>query len=585
MSTFESFKSGLEAGQKQAKVKREDDARQKAAEAFSAGNYEGASQSLMGVGLMDEAGAYGQAGERKKTNDRTKAYADAYKTGLSAGPAPADTQQPKGTTLPQDQEAAYQQWINKIGMTKANGMAMTDDGTGLDYDMRGFFQKYGPVDVNVAGGQHFTDEFKLPNHKTFSNESKYAVGADAARAGSWNGDTYMPAPPPPPSAPNYRGGYDAVRQAAASQGDFATMQAMDETLSKMDATQAKQFSDGMEFLGSTAQSLKGIPAEARGQAAMEILQNSPYANPQVLAQIQQAAADGRITDEELDNFAQQTMSVADRVKAKMDAAKGYTLGPGQKHFGPDNKEVASVDPRAPGNGINLAFDENGGISGLSIGGTGTKGNEPAIVRGPNGQPVVSPGAQQLKSNKDWQRILSGEEKTALVRDEIKRALPLVTGGNTGGMAWTKDIPFVGNSLDSGRLANFLKTIRTNVGFDELNQMRQESPTGGALGQVAVQEIDFLQSVLGSMEQSQRPEDILYNLNRLDKYMESRGERRREAFAQDYPDLAQFAGFGKQATSEIKRLNSDPNKAAAEYEALPSGAFYINPDTGKKQQKK
>ena len=70
-----------------------------------------------------------------------------------------------------------------------------------------------------------------------------------------------------------------------------------------------------QHLGNLAAlGLKGVPPEARGQAAMEILQNSPYSNPQILAQIQQAAADGRITDDELDNFAQQTMSVAERVK-------------------------------------------------------------------------------------------------------------------------------------------------------------------------------------------------------------------------------------------------------------------------------
>ena len=88
MSTFRAFQTGLEAGQKQAKTRREDDARMKASEAFSSGNYEGAVSSLMGVGLMDDANAYGQAGERKKEADRTKAYADAFKTGLGAGPMP-----------------------------------------------------------------------------------------------------------------------------------------------------------------------------------------------------------------------------------------------------------------------------------------------------------------------------------------------------------------------------------------------------------------------------------------------------------------------------------------------------------------
>lgn len=201
MSTFRAFQTGLMAGQQQAKVKREDDARMKAAEAFGSGNYEGAVSSLMGVGLMDDANAYGQAGERKKEAERTQAYADAFKTGLGAGPAP-----------------------------------------------------------------------------------------------------------------NKKAGYQAVSKAAGERGDFGKMAEIDQAIAGMDADQADQFGQSMEFLGQTALGLKQVPPEARGQAAMEILQNSPYANPQILAQIQQAAADGKITDEELDNFAMQTMSVAERVK-------------------------------------------------------------------------------------------------------------------------------------------------------------------------------------------------------------------------------------------------------------------------------
>lgn len=237
MSTFRAFQTGLEAGQKQAKVKREDDARMKASEAFGSGNYEGAVSSLMGVGLMDDANAYGQAGERKKEAERTQAYAQAFKTGLGAGPMP-------------DRKAGYQ----------------------------------------------------------------------------------------------------ALGQAAGERGDFGTMQAVDQALAGMDADQAAKFGEGMNFLGQTALGLKGVPPEARGQAAMEILQNSPYANPQIMQQIQQAAADGKITDEELDNFAMQTMSVAERVKMQREAmpkpAEPFTLSPGQRRYNPDGSLMASA-PETP----------------------------------------------------------------------------------------------------------------------------------------------------------------------------------------------------------------------------------------------
>lgn len=59
-----------------------------------------------------------------------------------------------------------------------------------------------------------------------------------------------------------------------------------------------------------------------------------------------------------------------------------------------------------------------------------------------------------------------------------------------------------------------QTIRANIGFDRLQQMREASPTGGALGQVSNQELSTLQAVLGNLDQSQSQQQFEYNLRRL-----------------------------------------------------------------------
>lgn len=64
--------------------------------------------------------------------------------------------------------------------------------TGEDYDLRGAF-KAGIVPDGQTG--HWPDTFKKPNHPTFSNESQYATGTNAAQAGRWNGDQFI-APTP-----------------------------------------------------------------------------------------------------------------------------------------------------------------------------------------------------------------------------------------------------------------------------------------------------------------------------------------------------------------------------------------------------
>ena len=59
----------------------------------------------------------------------------------------------------------------------------------LDYDMQGYHNKYGYP--SKTEGEHYTDEFKLPNHPTFSNESMYSQGN--MKGGSWQegkGDNY-----------------------------------------------------------------------------------------------------------------------------------------------------------------------------------------------------------------------------------------------------------------------------------------------------------------------------------------------------------------------------------------------------------
>ena len=65
------------------------------------------------------------------------------------------------------------------------------------------------------------------------------------------------------------------------------------------------------------------------------------------------------------------------------------------------------------------------------------------------------------------------------------------------------------------IARRVDTLKALVGFDQLNTMRQQSPTGGALGQVSERELTFLQSTIGSLELSQSEEQFLENLARVE----------------------------------------------------------------------
>lgn len=82
---------------------------------------------------------------------------------------------------------------------------------------------------------------------------------------------------------------------------------------------------------------------------------------------------------------------------------------------------------------------------------------------------------------------------------------------------------VGSSLaaipgtDARDLQSKLETIKANLGFDRLQQMREQSPTGGALGAVAVQELTALQSTVASLDQGQSRAELKKSLEKIERH--------------------------------------------------------------------
>ena len=175
------------------------------------------------------------------------------------------------------------------------------------------------------------------------------------------------------------------------------------------------------------------------------------------------------------------------------------------------------------------------VNSFQIGPTGVNYGEPGegLVwqRGPNnaivldtrGAPIAIPYqggkaylTDEQKKTAAVQEKTNQDLATKIVTDEVSRARNIIK---------TSEIPVTGIAGAAARrvpgtkardLEGQLKTIKARIGFDELNRMRKSSPTGGALGQIAVQELGYLQSVYGDLEQSQSEEAVLYNLDRLEK---------------------------------------------------------------------
>jgi hypothetical protein len=93
------------------------------------------------------------------------------------------------------------------------------------------------------------------------------------------------------------------------------------------------------------------------------------------------------------------------------------------------------------------------------------------------------------------------------------------------------------------LAAQLETITGNIGFDALQTMRENSPTGGALGNVSDNEGKRLNATLGAVSQEQTRAQFIAGLRRVKAQRAAAAKRARQAYDDD------FADAGKTDTSD------------------------------------
>lgn len=74
--------------------------------------------------------------------------------------------------------------------------------------------------------------------------------------------------------------------------------------------------------------------------------------------------------------------------------------------------------------------------------------------------------------------------------------------------------------DATDLSADLDTIGGNLAFDRLQQMRDASPTGGALGSITEKELALLQSTVASLNQRQSPEKLRANLEKVAQHYQN-----------------------------------------------------------------
>lgn len=126
-----------------------------------------------------------------------------------------------------------------------------------------------------------------------------------------------------------------------------------------------------------------------------------------------------------------------------------------------------------------------------------------------------------------------KRKTEFVLNNLEKAKKLIGTFTVGYGEALSGLP----ATKARRLASLLKTVKANVGFRELQEMRANSPTGGALGQVSERENDLLQAQTGDLDQKLSAADLLKTIESLENQLAISLENTEKAFNEDYGDQA------------------------------------------------
>lgn len=126
-----------------------------------------------------------------------------------------------------------------------------------------------------------------------------------------------------------------------------------------------------------------------------------------------------------------------------------------------------------------------------------------------------PAAEKAKDKEDKKGRTDSEKAqiASVVVDDIDRALSIVKKNPRATGFKGAALSLVPGS-DAFELNRMIDTIKANVTFDRLQQIRQNSPTGAAVGNVSDKDMNLLASSAGSLSPSMHPRTLEYNFNRI-----------------------------------------------------------------------
>lgn len=290
--------------------------------------------------------------------------------------------------------------------------------------------------------------------------------------------------------------------------------------------------------GETAQGLLG---DIQGQAALTGLFSTLQAigrpvrrgedrflgavqyGQQAMADAQQRGLQGLSTQLQLEQMAREQAMAGQPQFSILSAEQKQQMGIPQDTIAQVELATGKVST-VGGGGVNVSV--GGGIEEgkLSTDFTFARDKDGNILR-QNGVPIAvpvigSPAYQELQQREEKQEGRQEQQAragTTVIQDlgralDIVRTNPMATGRSASAILSLPEIARAETDVQAA--SGFIESALSNVGLDTLQEMRENSPTGGALGQVPIQQQRRLEQVLGSLDLTQRQEVVEDNIKRV-----------------------------------------------------------------------
>lgn len=333
------------------------------------------------------------------------------------------------------------------------------------------------------------------------------------------------------------GDRDAARTLAQGSNNAELMRS---TYERMEAQDLAQAEEGLRTVSSAAIGMLREPQANRPQFAAS--------DPAVVRALEGMGIPPETwqdpawwTDGRIDRFIAQANEEYQVVTNLLDRTAPVTLGEndtrvdpvtGQQTIGQAGEAARALEAQANETALMRASQPRGPLVTVNSGNEGPQvGTIPSgyqMIRDPEsgayrmepipGGPAAAELADQDARTEGRQEQVERAGSTVL--QDINRALTVIERSDRLGVLSGPTVGPVSGQLrhvpgtPAFEVRQLVESALSNVGLDTLQTMRENSPTGGALGQVPIQQQRRLEQVLGSLSVEQNPQVMRDNLRRV-----------------------------------------------------------------------